>query len=481
MRSPTLAFALVAVLAAGLPGGAPIAYVPPVPGGVVAPFEPPTTPFGPGHRGVDLAASPGDGVVAAAIGTVGFAGAVAGARWVSVDHPDGVRTSYGPLEDITVAVGERVVGGALIGTLAAGHGPAPGALHWSARVGPRGYIDPMRLLDGIEGPWQPTLLGPGDWTTADPPDVPAYADWDGRHAWWGGVPGSPDADGPGWVFAPNPNLVVSLAGLTTSTGAVAIDLGHLGYDADAVHAFSYAGVGPDGAPLPYADTDTFAGVHAAALALRDQLRALAAEQPGRAVDLVGHSLGGIVALWYLFALHDPSDPTLPPVSHVATIASPIDGADLAQAARDAQRNPLVDLLAGVLAGDLADAPTLDDLAPGSDLLAELDARWRRAQADPWTSPLATGTRIATFGGSRDLVVPEHRSDLPGAPHVVLPGGHEGVRMTEASRIALRAFLAGQPLPGGAGGAGHVLSYPLSWVEGLLGDLLAPPLPLTGVG
>lgn len=478
MRRSVVGTVLAATLAAA-PGGVPLAYQPPVPGEVVTAFEAPPTPYGSGHRGVDLAAAEGEAVLTAAVGRVAFAGPVAGTSWVSVDHPDGVRTSYGPLATVDVRVGQRVVGGARLGTVGSGHDRNRVVLHWSARLGPRGYLDPLELLVEGAGPWVPTLVGPGGWRATDVPSVPSYADWAGDHSWWGGVPGSPEAHGPGWAFSPNPNVVIGLAGFTTSSGDVAIDLGHLGYDAGAVHAFSYAGVAADGAPLPYGAEHTYRGVHTAALALRDQLRAVATSEPGRAVDLVGHSMGGVVALWYLFALHDPADPMLPPIAHVATIASPIDGADLATAVRDAQRNPLVDLLAGVLAGDLAAATTIDDLAPGSRLLEELDRRWRDAQADPWSSPLATGTRIATFGGSRDLVVPEHRTDLPGAPHVVLPGGHDDVRVTEASRIALRAFLADQPLPGESGGAGHVLSYPLSWLEGAVGDLLTPPVPVVG--
>src|SRR5690349_229055 len=53
---------------------------------VVTPFEQPSNEYGPGHRGVDLAAFPGQQVLAAGPGVVVFAGAVAGQGVVSIDH-----------------------------------------------------------------------------------------------------------------------------------------------------------------------------------------------------------------------------------------------------------------------------------------------------------------------------------------------------------------------------------------------------------
>ncbi|MDQ3991906.1 MAG: peptidoglycan DD-metalloendopeptidase family protein, partial [Actinomycetota bacterium] len=66
----------------------------PVRGAVVRRFEPPGSAYGPGHRGIDIAAPFGSSVVAAHDGVVAFAGGVAGELFVSVDHPDGVRTTY---------------------------------------------------------------------------------------------------------------------------------------------------------------------------------------------------------------------------------------------------------------------------------------------------------------------------------------------------------------------------------------------------
>lgn len=114
----------------------------PAPGEVTAPFDPPDQPWLAGHRGVDLAASPGEVVRAAADGVVAFAGSVAGKPVVSIDHADGVRTTYEPVV-ATVRAGDAVVLGGPIGLLSAGHGSDD--LHWGARRG-RIYLDPTLLI-----------------------------------------------------------------------------------------------------------------------------------------------------------------------------------------------------------------------------------------------------------------------------------------------------------------------------------------------
>jgi len=116
------------------------------PASVVRGFDPPTVTWGSGHRGVDLSLQAGSPVLAAGDGTVVFAGAVAGRPVVSIDHADGVRTTYEPVE-ASVAAGDVVTRGQTIGTLLAGHrSDGVDALHWGARTGPKSYINPLRLL-----------------------------------------------------------------------------------------------------------------------------------------------------------------------------------------------------------------------------------------------------------------------------------------------------------------------------------------------
>ncbi|MFC9031939.1 murein hydrolase activator EnvC family protein [Streptomyces arboris] len=112
-------------------------------------WEPPATPYGPGHRGVDLAARPGDAVVAAATGRVSFAGRVAG-RGVLVIELAGsgappLRTTYEPVRAL-VKKGDEVVAGQPVGVLEAGpFHCAGGCLHWGLRRG-EAYLDPLTLL-----------------------------------------------------------------------------------------------------------------------------------------------------------------------------------------------------------------------------------------------------------------------------------------------------------------------------------------------
>jgi murein DD-endopeptidase MepM/ murein hydrolase activator NlpD len=120
----------------------------PVRGEVIRPFEPPDEPFGAGHRGIDIAAPLGTTVRAAQSGTVAFAGPVAGSLFVSVDHPDGVRTTYSWLSEVGVRAGDPVQRGSPIGLTGPGHpGVDPSHLHFGARFAGQ-YIDPMLLLEG---------------------------------------------------------------------------------------------------------------------------------------------------------------------------------------------------------------------------------------------------------------------------------------------------------------------------------------------
>jgi murein DD-endopeptidase MepM/ murein hydrolase activator NlpD len=114
---------------------------------VIRRFEPPAGPYGAGHRGIDIAAATGTEVRASADGIVAFAGKVAGELHVSVDHPDGVRTSYSYLSSVTVRRGDVVARGEVVGSTAAGHpGVAPTHLHFGARFAGQ-YIDPILLLE----------------------------------------------------------------------------------------------------------------------------------------------------------------------------------------------------------------------------------------------------------------------------------------------------------------------------------------------
>ncbi|MEV4614868.1 M23 family metallopeptidase [Kitasatospora sp. NPDC049258] len=119
------------------------------PGALARRFEAPAARWAAGHRGVDLVASAGAPVRAAAPGVVVFSGPVAGRPVVTVQHPGSgsppLRTTYLPVAG-TAPVGTSVSAGEVIGTLADGGGHcAAGCLHWGLLRGDR-YLDPLALF-----------------------------------------------------------------------------------------------------------------------------------------------------------------------------------------------------------------------------------------------------------------------------------------------------------------------------------------------
>jgi murein DD-endopeptidase MepM/ murein hydrolase activator NlpD len=118
----------------------------PVPA-IAARFQAPPHPYGRGHRGVDLVGDAGQPVLAARAGTVVFAGPVGARSVVSVDHDDGLRTTYEPVRP-SVRAGAVVRAGDVLGLLEPGHPGCAAAvcLHWGVRRGAQEYLDPLVLL-----------------------------------------------------------------------------------------------------------------------------------------------------------------------------------------------------------------------------------------------------------------------------------------------------------------------------------------------
>ena len=115
---------------------------------VVRPFLRPATRYGAGHRGVDLAGTAGQDVLAVEAGTVTHVGRIAGRGTVTVLHASGVRSTYEPVT-AAVRTGEAVPRGAALGRLepAGSHcGSAP-CLHLGA-IRDADYLDPLVFLLG---------------------------------------------------------------------------------------------------------------------------------------------------------------------------------------------------------------------------------------------------------------------------------------------------------------------------------------------
>jgi hypothetical protein len=179
---PAVVVVLVALAFLAWPTGAVCSPVAPVPVGVwplqptprvVRGFEPPGSAWGAGHRGVDLAGSPGQVVHTALAGRVVFAARLAGRGVVVVDHGS-TRTTYEPV-DAAVLVGDILARGQPLGTLElAGSHCRPGAcLHWGWKRGTT-YLDPLLLIGG--GPIVLLPLWGEPWPGTGPRPAQPYAE-----------------------------------------------------------------------------------------------------------------------------------------------------------------------------------------------------------------------------------------------------------------------------------------------------------------
>ncbi|MFF2524667.1 M23 family metallopeptidase [Streptomyces liangshanensis] len=140
---------------------------PVTPASVVRAWDPPASPYGPGHRGIDLAAPPGTPVRAAAAGRVLYAGRVAGRGVLSITlkspppKPGAapLRITYEPV-DALVTRGTEVEAGELVArrSLSASH-CATECLHWGLRSGDT-YLNPVSLLPHPELTRPPPRLLP---------------------------------------------------------------------------------------------------------------------------------------------------------------------------------------------------------------------------------------------------------------------------------------------------------------------------------
>lgn len=131
----------------------------PVLGPVIRGFDPPDSPFGSGHRGIDIAAGVGTSVRAAAAGTITFAGPVGGRLFVTVDHGAGLESTYSFLGSIAVRRGDVVSQGQAIARSGTGHaGGAIPHLHFGVKLADA-YVDPLEYLGPVEV-WRFIRLAP---------------------------------------------------------------------------------------------------------------------------------------------------------------------------------------------------------------------------------------------------------------------------------------------------------------------------------
>lgn len=127
--------------------GYPWAWPVPGPRTVVEPFRAPAHEYGPGHRGMDIAARIGEDVRSPADGVVAFRGIVVDRPLITIDHGSGHVTTFEPV-DSSLAPGERVKAGQLVGTVDVGGHSARGALHVGVRIDDA-YVNPRPLFGEV--------------------------------------------------------------------------------------------------------------------------------------------------------------------------------------------------------------------------------------------------------------------------------------------------------------------------------------------
>ncbi|MDQ0676419.1 murein DD-endopeptidase MepM/ murein hydrolase activator NlpD [Pseudarthrobacter siccitolerans] len=93
-------------------------------------------------------------VTSPAPGTVSFVGVVVDRPVITIDHGNGLRSSFEPVES-TLAAGSVVAAGQPIGTLLAGHCAAASCVHWGVRRGDD-YVNPLQFVMDL----RPSILLP---------------------------------------------------------------------------------------------------------------------------------------------------------------------------------------------------------------------------------------------------------------------------------------------------------------------------------
>lgn len=118
-------------------------------------FDPPDKPWLSGHRGVDLGPTfDGAPVTSPSDGVVTFAGVVVDRPVLTIDHGEGLRSSFEPVIS-DLKPGDAVQKGQVIGSLVPGHCSSTACIHWGVRRG-EDYVNPLGFVEDL----RPSILLP---------------------------------------------------------------------------------------------------------------------------------------------------------------------------------------------------------------------------------------------------------------------------------------------------------------------------------
>lgn len=253
---------------------------------------------------------------------------------------------------------------------------------------------------------------------------------------------APAADGTGG----SAHRVMVVAGINSAGAAwdrgptVDLDVDALGYQRaeGEVRYFSYDGDGGR-----YTQADTYRPIVESAALLAVQLREMQREQPGREVDLIAHSQGGVVVDMFLARFYKAGDRSFPPLGNVVTLSSPHEGAPLATVGQKLRATPLgkaaLDVLEDVSSLPPPSSPAVRDLAEGSSVIREVQERGVPEHFD-----------YTTIGATEDVVVPATNISLRGATETVVAvndvNEHSAIVRAPDALKSVRAALEGRPPP-----------------------------------
>ena len=462
-------------------------YRPPVDAPVDDGFRPPTSPYGPQNLGLHYVVDNLTEVRASASGTVVYAGRVGGVGFVTIQHADGLRTTYGNIVRIDVTAGDRVAGSEVVGRSGTW-------VHFSVRDGDV-YLDPALIFGHFEievhlVPHDDSALDAAALAIAERSEqerlleLLASGGGGGLFGRIGAALMDAVSSGvvsvmthyamellePEWIqwtmdvaaimFLPEPpctpvstavlppierRIAIEVSGLGSQAGGgsiVGLDTATLGYDDEDVVQYSYRGGAVDGRGgwqdglerSDYGSSDTHQSIVVSAGRLRELIAAVSAANPGVPIDLYAHSLGGLVTQYAVSGDGHESIDGL--VTSIVTFGTPHQGSIVATIG-DALGSTAIgsDVLdATTLVADRGQGtPAVEQLSEASDFIANL-------------RPFPPGIHSLTVGARGDLLVNPRSTVVPGTSNVVISAGlnaHANLpRDADATRAA-QLHLAGR--------------------------------------
>ena len=470
-----LAFALLSTSLPAIAGPQQPWLIPPVDAAITRGFDLPKGQRGPGNRGLDYAVTAGTPVRAAGSGTVTFAGPVAGTVAVTLDHGEGLETTYTGMRELYVARGDVIDQGHWLGE-------TNDRFHFGVKLDDI-YVDPQDYLGPIDSSDAIHLI-----PVKETDGVVQLVERAVGHELEGmdtiGCTPRSLLRSAGYRGPPNDNVVISIGGIDEAwrrgtPGRIEAIAPRLGYSNEKSYVLSYSDD-----PDAYDRSDTYDDLRSAARRLDRLLQRIAIEHQDSRVDIIAHSQGGLVARYFLETAGGRHDGRRSHVEHLISFSAPHQGAPLVGAAEEVADTwsgklaldglsranhgrdpwpiplglrlahpslPVVDVLLSFATSKASEvvpdpyARSIQQMRPGSEFLTSLT-----------TDDVAYGTRVLALQDRFDAVVPADHARWPGEANRAVDGDpdkwmggfnrHAGILDNPESLAMAHSFLRGARLP-----------------------------------